>query len=154
MKNNLTTHIPFILLFIIVFYSTTIFSQVKIGDNPKSMNTDAMLEVESSNKGILLTRIALRSTLSPTPLKIFTAGMIVYNTATINDVTPGLYYCDGKKWTKANTNITPSDSVANQNVFWGMKGNNNVTTNNFLGSTNSAPMIIKTTDTERLRITE
>jgi hypothetical protein len=147
---------PVSLFFFVVFlsYNTRSFSQVKIGDNPKSINGDAMLEVESSNKGILLPRIALKSTSSSSPLKSFTAGMIVYNTSTSNDLTPGLYYCDGKKWIKANTNLTPSDSASQQGVFWTMKGNNAVSSNNFLGSINKAPLIIKTNNNERLRITE
>ena len=146
--------ISLLLLLAFLLYNPTLFSQVKIGDNPKSINGDAMLEVQSSNKGILLPRIALRSTTSTFPLKSFTAGMIVYNTSSSNDLTPGLYYCDGKKWIRANTNLTPSDSASRQGVFWTMKGNNAVSSNNFLGSINKAPLIIKTNNNERLRITE
>ena len=146
--------ISLFLILVLLIYHPRLFSQVKIGDNPKSINSDAMLEVESSNKGILLPRIALKSTASPSPLRSFTAGMIVYNTSTSNDLTPGLYYCDGKKWVKANTNLTPSDSASQQGVFWTMKGNNTVSSNNFLGTINKAPLIIKTNNTERLRVTE
>jgi len=135
-------------------YSPTLFSQVKIGDNPKSINGGAMLEVESTNKGILLPRIALKSTTSSSPLKSFTAGMIVYNTSSSNDLTPGLYYSDGKKWIKGNTNVTSTDSASQQGVFWTTKGNNTVSSNNFLGSTNKAPLIVKTNNNERLRVTE
>ena len=147
---------PVSLFFLVVLlsYSPILFSQVKIGDNPKSINGDAMLEVESTNKGILLPRIALKSTTSSFPLKSFTPGMIVYNTSSSNDLTPGLYYCDGKKWIKGNSNLTPSDSASQQGVFWTMKGNNTVSSNNFLGSINKAPLIIKTNNIERLRVTE
>ena len=147
---------PVSLFFLVVLlsYSPTLFSQVKIGDNPKSINGDAMLEVESTNKGILLPRIALKSTTSSSPLKSFTAGMIVYNTSSSNDLTPGLYYSDGKKWIKGNTNVTSTDSASQQGVFWTTKGNNTVSSNNFLGSTNKAPLIVKTNNNERLRVTE
>ena len=91
---SLYSPISLFLILMFLIHHPRIFSQVKIGDNPKSINSDAMLEVESSNKGILLPRVALKSTASPSPLKSFTAGMIVYNTSTINDLTPGLYYCD------------------------------------------------------------
>ena len=78
-------------------------AQTKIGNNPASLNPNALLELESTNKGTLLTRLALNSTESPTPLTLHVAGMIVYNTATsatINAtaVTPGYYYNDGAKW--------------------------------------------------------
>ncbi len=146
--------ISILLLFFLLIYNTTLFSQVKIGDNPKLINPDAMLEIESSNKGLLLTRISLKSTTTASPLKNFTQGMVVYNISTLNDVTPGLYFSDGKKWIKANTNVSAVEPTSNQNVIWNLKGNNDVTTGNFLGSINNAPVIIKTNNNERLRVTE
>ncbi len=154
MKNNYTHYIAPALLIIMIIHCSISFSQVKIGDNPKSLNPDAMLEIESSNKGVLLPRVSLRSTSSPTPLKNFTAGMIVYNTSITNELTPGLYYCDGKKWIRANNNTPTSDYVSTQNTFWSMKGNNDVTINNFLGTNNNAPLVIRTNNSERMRVTE
>jgi hypothetical protein len=155
MKSTLFFSPISILLFLMFFiFNPTLFSQVKIGDNPKSINSDAILEIESSNKGLLLTRVALKSTTTSSPLKLFTQGMVVYNTSTLNDVTPGLYYSDGKKWIKANTQLSSSDSNSEQAVFWATKGNNTVTSTNFIGSTNNAPVIIKTNNSERLRVTE
>jgi len=153
-KDNLSRIVFIILLFIMLGYDPSLYAQVKIGDNPKSINPDAMLEIESGNKGVLLPRIALKSTSSPSPLKMFSIGMIVYNTSTINDLTPGLYYCDGKSWIRANTGIVPSDSTSNQNVLWSLKGNDKVTASSFLGSINNAALIMKTNGTERMRITE
>lgn len=154
-RKRKTYHIASVVLLIMACsYSPALFSQVKIGDNPKSINPDAMLEIESSNKGVLLPRIALKSTKNSAPLKNFTPGMVVYNTSTISDLTPGLYYSDGTKWIKANTNLPASDSMSNQNVLWSLNGNNNVSTNNFLGTTNNTGLVIKTNNAERLRITE
>lgn len=142
------------LILLITLLSKSLFSQVKIGDNPRSINADAALEIESNNKGVLLPRIALRSTTAPTPLKKFIQGMVIYNLSTMNDVTPGLYYCDGTKWIKANTSIKESETNSNQNEIWSLKGNNGVTAKNFLGPTNNAALIMKTNNLERLRITE
>ncbi len=86
----------------------SVFSQLKIGENPKSINADAILDVESVNKGFLLPRIGLVSTNVSTPLKRFTSGMVVYNTSNCNDLSPGLYYCDGTKWIKASNTTTSS----------------------------------------------
>ena len=86
----------------------SVFSQLKIGENPKSINADAILDVESVNKGFLLPRIGLVSTNVSTPLKRFTSGMVVYNTSNSNDLSPGLYYCDGTKWIKASNTTTSS----------------------------------------------
>ncbi|NML71789.1 hypothetical protein HHL23_18600 [Chryseobacterium sp. RP-3-3] len=76
------------------------FSLAQIGINTPTPNMDAALDVVSTNKGILNTRIALSSTASPSPLSTHVAGMMVYNTATVSDVIPGLYYNDGSKWIK------------------------------------------------------
>lgn len=81
--------------------ASPLFAQVKIGDNPTTINPDAMLEVESTNKGLLLPRLPLTQTTNPSPLNAHVAGMTVYNTATANDVTPGFYYNDGTKWVPA-----------------------------------------------------
>lgn len=86
----------------------SVFSQLKIGENPKSINADAILDLESVNKGFLLPRIGLVSTNVSTPLKRFTSGMVVYNTSNCNDLSPGLYYCDGTKWIKASNTTTSS----------------------------------------------
>ncbi len=86
----------------------SVFSQLKIGENPKSINADAILDLESVNKGFLLPRIGLVSTNVSTPLKRFTSGMVVYNTSNSNDLSPGLYYCDGTKWIKASNTTTSS----------------------------------------------
>lgn len=87
-----------------VLASTLSFGQ--IGINTSTPNPDAALDVVSTNKGILNTRITLTSTSSPMPLSAHVAGMMIYNTATVSDVTPGLYYNDGSKWIKAGATIT------------------------------------------------
>lgn len=74
--------------------------KVNIGTN--TPNTSALLNLESSNKGLLLTRVALTSTMLATPLASHVAGMVVYNTVTAGNsptnVRPGLYINDGTKW--------------------------------------------------------
>lgn len=92
-------------------YSPAAFAQVKIGNNPKSINKDAVVEMESTNKGLLLPRLALSSTGNAAPLTGFVQGMFVFNTATANDVTPGMYYSDGVKWIKVNASIAAGAGV-------------------------------------------
>lgn len=94
-----------IFLILMAGNSSNLFSQVKIGDNPKSINKDAVVDIESINKGLLLPRISLNSTATSQPLSDFTSGMVVYNTSSKNDLTPGIYYSDGTKWIRANNNI-------------------------------------------------
>lgn len=81
------------------FYMT---AQVKVGANPTTINTNSVLELESTTKGLLLPRVALSSTSSFSPLTAHVAGMSIYNTATVGSgttgVTPGYYYNDGTQW--------------------------------------------------------
>lgn len=73
-------------------------AQVKIGDNVTTMNANSLLELESTNKGVLFPRVALTSTTSFAPLSAHVEGMTVYNTATASDVKPGLYSNNGTQW--------------------------------------------------------
>ncbi len=77
-------------------------AQTKIGGNPSVMSANAILELEASDKGVLLPRVALVSTTSATPLSTHEKGMVLYNTAAAGTgataVTEGYYYNDGTKW--------------------------------------------------------
>ena len=63
-----------------------------------AVNANADLELASPTKGLLTNRVALTATTNPAPLSAHVAGMVVYNTATSGDVSPGIYYNDGTKW--------------------------------------------------------
>jgi hypothetical protein len=129
-------------------------AQMKIGDNARNMNPDALLEMESGSKGLILPRVSLRSTTLPDPMRTFTAGMVVYNTANAGNVTPGIYFCNGARWIKANENAGMPDTTSQQNVLWSLRGNTSVSGSHFLGSINAAPVAFRTGNTERMRVTE
>lgn len=84
--------------------ATAQVAQQKVGDNPTIINPNAVLELESADKGLLLPRLALTSTDSFAPLTAHVAGMTVYNTAVAGTgetaVTPGYYYNDGTQWVR------------------------------------------------------
>jgi hypothetical protein len=89
---------------IALLIQTTIQAQKGIGTN--SPNTAAALDISSTNKGVLIPRIALTDALAAAPLNAHVAGMLVYNTATVASagaivgVTPGFYYNNGTRWLK------------------------------------------------------
>jgi hypothetical protein len=64
-------------------------AQVKIGDNPTTVNASAVLEMESSNKGLLLPRM---TTLQRNAIASAATGLTIYNTDTkaleVNTGTP------------------------------------------------------------------
>jgi|SRR6218665_288179 len=100
---------------LLALYGLNMMAQVKIGTNPESVNASSLLELESTDKGLLLPRIALTSTAAFAPLAAHVAGMVVYNTATAgvapNNVTPGQYYNDGTQWIRTKTNTDASDDT-------------------------------------------
>lgn len=138
-KKMKKTKIYFVVMLLIV--SNGIKAQMKVGDNPTVINSNAVLHVESSNKGLLLPKIALTSTSSFAPLTAHVAGMTVYNTATAGDVTPGFYYNDGSKWVMlastsqepwyvggTNTPATSNTQKIYQTGFVGIRTNDPVPT--------------------------
>src|ERR1041385_1187222 len=78
-------------------FSVGVNAQVKIGDNPNTINANSLLELESTNKGFLPPRVALNSTASVSPLTgTVTAGMLVYSTG--GTLADGYYYWNGTAW--------------------------------------------------------
>lgn len=77
-------------------------AQVKIGDNHDTINPNAILELESTDRGLLLPRVALVGTTNTAPLDEHKQGMLVFNTASSGTgdtaVSPGMYYNNGTKW--------------------------------------------------------
>jgi hypothetical protein len=72
-------------------------SQVKIGDNPTTINQNSMLELESTNKGFLPPRFAINDKSSIAPMTgTVTPGMMVYSTG--GSVPDGYYYWNGTEW--------------------------------------------------------
>ncbi|OIQ21501.1 MAG: hypothetical protein BM549_08625, partial [Lacinutrix sp. MedPE-SW] len=64
-------------LLLLVFLTTsTLFSQVKIGENPQNINNSSVLELESTTKTLVVTRITTLQMDAITPLE----GAIIYNT--------------------------------------------------------------------------
>ncbi len=138
------------------------FSQVKIGNNPAIVNPKVILELESTNKGVLIPRIALTATNDMLPFSSLTTieeSLLVYNTATTGTgttaVIPGFYYWNGGNWTLLGS----SKNIYNVNGF--LTGNREINqgTNSFTfsgtGNTilNSGNVGIRTTTpTEALEV--
>jgi hypothetical protein len=55
-------------------------AQLKVGDNPTTINASAILEIESTNQGLLFPRMTTAQ--RDASIKSPTAGLIIYNTST------------------------------------------------------------------------
>ena len=105
-----------LIILICIFSSTQLTAQTGIGTT--TPNASAKLDVFSDNKGFLPPRVALTSTsvfspitgLSDASSLLTAAGLLVYNTATVSNVTPGFYYWNGTSWIRL---IVPTDNASN-----------------------------------------
>lgn len=104
-KTNTIQNTLLILLLLVtagVFAQSQKINSLKVGDG--TQNADAIVDMQATDKGLLIPRIALTATNAAAPLSAPIAGMVVYNTATAgtapNNVTPGYYVNDGSQWVK------------------------------------------------------
>lgn len=92
--------------FAMIMITSNALAQTKIKDgsigSAAQPTANAILELESNNKGLLLPRVALTGLNNAAPLTAHVAGMTVYNTASTADVTPGFYYNNGSQWIRIN----------------------------------------------------
>jgi len=104
MKNIITS--------LLLVFAISTFAQTGIGTT--TPNSSAQLEVASTTKGFLPPRVALTGTDSASPLTAHVAGMVVYNTATVSNVTPGLYVNNGTAWTVG----MPAGTATGEMQYW------------------------------------
>lgn len=106
--------------------STLLSAQVKIGENATSVHPSAVLELEKSNQGLLITRVALADALDQTTIAAPANSLLIYNTSTSGTgsdaVGPGFYYWDesGSRWKGLLTSSGPTGDVwidAQQNLL-------------------------------------
>lgn len=127
------------LLYMVVIFTTFtpfLSDAQSVGVGTNTPNANAILDVNSTNKGLLIPRVALSATTSASPLGGFVAGMMVYNTATAgtspNNVTPGFYLCSGTKWEKVGA------------AGWSLSGNSGTNpTTHFIGTTDDQDLVFK-----------
>jgi|GEM_PF-4714548 len=120
-------------------------AQVGIG----TATPNAALDVVSTDSGVLVPRVALTSTSTIAPITAGTVSELVYNTATINDVTPGFYYLGSASgpWIRLSTGTETTSR-------WGLTGNAGTNpTSNFIGTTDSQDLSIRTSGSEKIRVT-
>ena len=143
---KLQTFLKLFLILIINIYASTIYSQsAGINNTGVVPNPSALLDIDAApnnNKGLLIPRIPLTATANNAPIGGGIANsLLVFNTATINDVTPGYYYWDGAKWVRL---------VDDAWQTLGNTGTNPAT--NFLGTIDNQDLVFRTNNLEQVRI--
>jgi hypothetical protein len=93
----------------LLFAALSTNAQVKIGNNPGTIDANSLLEMESTNKGLLPPRVALNSTTSVSPLTgTVPSGMLVYSSG--GSLEDGFYYWNGTSWRLVATSTLNSVS--------------------------------------------
>lgn len=124
-----------------LFSYITSFSQVGIGTTTPSASS--LLELKSTNSGLLIPRISLTSSTDVTTIPSPATSLLIYNTSTIADITPGFYYWDGS-WKALTTSGTPSVSPG---LTWNLSGNT-VTAADYIGTNNFSPFNVKVNNSD------
>lgn len=140
------------LAYLVMLISTTITAQnVSISATGVAPSGDAGLDVNFTDKGLLIPRVSLTNTgtyglTGGGP----TTSMLVYNTnagiAGTGAMGAGYYYWNGTRWAKLLVANSPSDA-------WLTTGNAGTTAGtHFIGTTDNVDLVFKTNNTERMRI--
>lgn len=106
-----------------------------VGIGTTKPDQSAILDLSSTNKGLLMPRVTLQQRGS---IQNPANGLIVYQT----DMLSGFYYYDGKDW-KAVGAETAQNSVADA-FNWGLTGNSGTNpATNFIGTTDNQNLVFK-----------
>ncbi|NTW31676.1 MAG: hypothetical protein HGB12_03470 [Bacteroidetes bacterium] len=121
---------------------------VAINSTGGAADNSTMLDVSSTNQGMRIPRVALESTTSASPIANPVNSLLVYDSVTAGDVTPGFYYWDGtaSKWIRFSTGGGSG---------WSTSGNAGTdTATNFIGTTDDKSWVMKTNNTQRMKISK
>jgi hypothetical protein len=106
----------------------------QVGINTATPNASAALDVVSTTSGVLIPRMTQAQ---KTAIASPATGLLIYQT----DATAGFYYYTGSAWTLFG------------GTAWTITGNAGILpASNFLGTTDAQPIVIKTNNTEQMRI--
>ena len=121
-----------------LFFGVMAQAQLKIGDNPTTIQKSSILELESTRQGLLLPRLtdtAAINLLTPPD------GMIIYLSS------------DNSLRLRSNGYWKKIADMAAAAANWSLTGNTGTdSTVNFLGTADGEPLIMKTNNSEAMRI--
>jgi hypothetical protein len=98
-----------LMLTLLIWGTASMNAQVTIGSN-SNPDAAAVLDLQATDKGLLIPRVALTAIDSPLPLTGKVAGMVVYNTGKGGVAAEGIYYNDGANWVKVGSGTVTTDN--------------------------------------------
>lgn len=127
-----------LVLFLLISSTVMVNAQLKVGDNPTSIQKSSILELESTRQGLLLPRLA-----DTTGINALTPpdGMIIY----LNS--------DNSLRLRSNGHWKKIADLGEASSNWSLSGNTGTdSTANFIGTVDGKPLVMKTNNAEQLRI--
>lgn len=120
-----------VMLSLFVSYHVPVQAQsLAVNTSGATAHASAILDVSSTNKGMLVPRVALTGTSDITTIASPAPSLLIYNTATVSNVTPGYYYWAGSAWTKVVSGTA-----------WSLTGNSGTSAaTNFIGTTDNVAL--------------
>jgi hypothetical protein len=124
-----------------------IYAQQNVGIGTNTPNASSLLELNSSNKGLLVPRINLISETDVVTIVNPVVSLLIYNTNNTLPEGEGYYFWNGAKWSKLATRTNLA------NLAWGIGGNagTNAATD-FIGTTDNKALVFKTNNIESGKI--
>lgn len=143
MKTTTNLNVKKNYLFATFILITIGFGYAQVGINTTSPSGGSLLDVESSDKGILVPRVNIADLNTIAPVTGGTTeSLLVYNTNTTTG--KGFYYWDGSQW--VGLSAVASDD-------WTTTGNSGTTAGtNFVGTTDNEDLVLAVNGTEEMRI--
>lgn len=108
-----------IVLLIFLFAVGAAYPQVAVNNTGASAENCAILDVNATDKGLLLPRIVLTDLNSSAPVEASTIvnGLLVYNTGGVNDIDEGFYFWNNEKWNLLTTSSTPITQIQMDGLY-------------------------------------
>ena len=133
-------------LLTILFFSQIFWVSGQVGIHTDTPDNSSALEISATNRGLLIPRVTLTSSLSsPSPVTAPAVGLLVFNSGPNQPV--GFYYWNGTTW------VAVSGSGSGGGSDWTLTGNaGTIPGTNFLGTTDNNHFLVYTNNTERIRV--
>jgi trimeric autotransporter adhesin len=132
--NTTSIAMKYIFIVLSLAFAMNAGAQVAINTDNSVPDNSAMLDIKSSDKGILIPRMTQTQR---DGIANPATGLMIFQT----DYSPGFYFNSG-------TSASPVWVIAGTGAFWGITGNNGISGNtNFIGTTSYVPLVFKVNNT-------
>ena len=132
-KKSKVTTVGAMLSFFVLYHTALRAQSLAINTTGATAHASSVLDVSSSSKGMLIPRVALTGTSDVATIVSPANSLLIYNTATVSNVTPGFYYWNSTAWTKVVTGTA-----------WSLTGNSGTAAaTNFIGTTDNVPLVFR-----------